>query len=623
MEEKTDSAGVGVDEQTYSVPGLEGGVTKNGDRLMPEAQRESDTKTNVNPMSSEFGYYGELDAVDSGIDPTADPRNYVFDDDEYFSDGPRRRGQTLEQQERADGLNAELQAQHESNLQETDIPGGRRVWQPKERESRESDIRHAIVEEHSQTDGLVSSRALEVEPRTLVSSSDLGEINEFAARLADELDYPRHVIAKRIAWKVAPPLDIEDGETVPMSVPADDGEGEQTIQVAKGGDPLPLKFNDRPKDPFSNSISAFDAAINVQDELLYELPRTVEGVKPWHESCSIKARVTKLWNPNSASMRQAGMLEDSEGNKVKFVVWTRSDAEMYGRGDFGLGVTAYTYHNSLPMLSEGDLIEIHRGSPSKYRDIISIAVTQKTDIHVIEEGEGPMRTRHTTDYANSGGQNVEYWSHTKKVTDDHSDGVPTLAQKRYRPQWEVMARHGDFDKTDPENQPPSHPGKRRGVTDKGWNFCETWTFPVSSWTPEWFLARADVEVHSDDRPFRVRAEADVPPVGEGGSDYERFTQAEFLEVFAQIQEETNVEFSVADYVSAEMVLTGDVPGGTVEVYTSIVGGYAAPCGEDSIAIVLRPDGDEGPKARRLYRVEGWEGRLRSAVKQMILEGSSQ
>lgn len=495
MEEAQDNtAGVGVDEQAYSVPGLKGGVTKNGDRLMPEAQRESDTKTNVNPMSAEFGYYGELDAVDSGIDPTADLRDYVFDDDDYFSDGFRRRGQTLEAQERAEGLNAELQAQHESNLQETDLPSGRAVWQPKERESRESDIRAAIVEDHSNTDGLVSSRANDVEPRTLIDSSTLGEVNQFAARLSDELDYPRHIIAKRIAWKVAPALEIADGETVPMSVPADDGDGKQTIQVAKGGDPLPLKFNDRPKDAFANSISAFTAAQLVREELLYELPRTEEGVKPWHKSCSIRARVDQLWTPHSASQRQAGMLEDEEGNKVKFVVWERADAEMYGRGDFGLGVTAYTYHNQLPMLCEGDLIEIHGGKPSKYRDIISIACNQQTDIHVLEHGEGPARGRHTTDYENAAPQDVGYYKRAKKVSDDHSDGVPTLAQKRYRPQWAVMARHGDFDKSDPQNQPPANPAKRSGESDKGWQFCDSWTFPIRSWTPEWFLAREDVEV---------------------------------------------------------------------------------------------------------------------------------
>lgn len=600
MEETQDTAGVGVDNQSYSSPGLEGGHTKNGDRLMPDASQEGAAKTNVNPMSGEFGYYGTLDeGVESGLSPTDDPRDFVHDEE---VGGPRRRGTDLLTHEKSVAAERELEEQSEANIFRIDMPCGRCIYQPKHPAGRELTIREEVCEEWAEEEGLVSSRAHDEDPREKISEQKLGDSFHYASELADEVDIPRHLVHKRLAAKIAPAIQVDTDEA------------------------LPLKFNERPKDAFANPIGAFTAYEVLRDELLYEYPRTLEGVSHWHNTCSVRGVVTELWFPTDPRQYQAGMIEDADGNPAKFVVWKKSVEQRFSRErrqpQFGL--LSYTLGHKIDMVAEGDLIEISSGSPSPYLDIISIACTQKTDLTVLERGDGPVRTwTDNISFEHSRDHNPTARFDRKKVTDDHSDGVPSLAQKRYRPQWEVMARHGDFDRSDPENQPPSNPAKRQGVSDKGWNFCETWTFPVSSWTPEWFLSREDVEVHDDERPFRVRAEADIPPVGTGGTEYERFTQAEFLEVFSEVENETDVEFSVADYVSAELVLTGSVPEGTIEVYTSIVGGYAAPCGEDSIAIVLRPDGDEGPKARRLYRIEGWEGRLRTAVEQMILEGSVQ
>ena len=73
MEKTDNSAGAEISEHAYQVPGVEGGVTKNGDRIVGSKGQRMAAYTNINEQSSEFGFYGTQEGQDSGLTPTATP----------------------------------------------------------------------------------------------------------------------------------------------------------------------------------------------------------------------------------------------------------------------------------------------------------------------------------------------------------------------------------------------------------------------------------------------------------------------------------------------------------------------------------------------------------------------
>jgi hypothetical protein len=203
----------------------------------------------------------------------------------------------------------------------------------------------------------------EQDPREMISPDTLGEINRFANKIYNELDMPsRAVIAKRIAWKVAPKIDL-DGD-------------------------IPVDYVGSFLDPFSPSTDDLTAAEQVRDELLYEFPTTKEGVNPSHKNASIRVTVSNMFQPNNSSQKQVFNAKDADGKTVKVTIWKNSDGDQNGPDSPPFGLLSWNLNSSLPAISEGDELLIMGAKPSPYRDTINITATTDTDIIKFGRGDG-------------------------------------------------------------------------------------------------------------------------------------------------------------------------------------------------------------------------------------------
>ncbi|QCC61696.1 DNA-binding protein [Natrinema thermotolerans] len=128
-----------------------------------------------------------------------------------------------------------------------------------------------------------------VDPRAKLERETLAEVNQFAQRLADDVDssYTRAVIAKRIASRVL------------------------------GGAEL------------------FEAVMETKEELLNEAG-TIVPIGRLEEidrgEVSVEGRIIELWEPACPSQQQVGLIEDETG-RTKFTVWTASEQTKVREGD--------------------------------------------------------------------------------------------------------------------------------------------------------------------------------------------------------------------------------------------------------------------------------------------------
>ena len=144
MEESHNPTGAATDvaADAYQSPGREGGYTRDGQPLAPTVDQSAAAKLESTNMTAEFGRNGVTDSIHSGLSANADPSEYTTDADGEV----RRLGQTLEQQERAEGLNAELDDIHDANVRWNDEPEGGAVWEPLADPNREARHRDELAE---------------------------------------------------------------------------------------------------------------------------------------------------------------------------------------------------------------------------------------------------------------------------------------------------------------------------------------------------------------------------------------------------------------------------------------------------------------------------------------------
>lgn len=504
--------------------------------MLPDPQREGAAKVDASgDMASEFGPYGEANGVDTEVGKMADPRNWTestsafapgriadegipepqyegeypegtFDedvevdlesDDEPEDDEEerayyRRLGSTLKAEEMARAQRKELEVLTEKRVHKQ----GERNFDVTLNE-KQAELDHQCHEEMKEHDSRPAYEKIldDFEPRAHVGQEKLAKIHKFAQQIVDQIGGISHRgVAKRIAMKVADPIDTPQKEKEITL----DATGE-TITIQVGTIDIPLDYDGSFQDPFAEPISVFNAAMQVKDELLYELPRTADGVSEYHRNASVEGTITQKWDPAHPKQRDAFNMKDANGEIIKVVIWEKADGKKYGLDSFNLIHLDWNDHTGIPELYEGDTIRIYDGKPSKWQDVLNIACTQDSLITVEERGEqfeeeiasGPT-------YEDYNGQNPTYYQETKKVTDTHDDGVTSLAHKRYRPVWAVRARHGDYDRSKaddgsgPKEEPPTHPGKMAGDTDTGWRFCNKWIFPMRM-CPDWWLEQNNVE----------------------------------------------------------------------------------------------------------------------------------
>ncbi|RKD86214.1 DNA-binding protein [Halopiger aswanensis] len=185
--------------------------------------------------------------------------------------GSRIHGATLAQEERIRAREEELErisAQAELGQQDG------RAWRTRQKvEAMRRDERTAT----------------RVDPRAKLERDTLAEVNQYAQRLADDVDssYTRAVIAKRIASRI-----LEGAELV-------------------------------------------DAVLDTKEEMLNEAG-TIVPIGQLEEidrgEVSVEGRIIELWEPACPSQQQVGLIEDDSG-RTKFTIWTASRQTKVSEGD--------------------------------------------------------------------------------------------------------------------------------------------------------------------------------------------------------------------------------------------------------------------------------------------------
>ena len=119
----------------------------------------------------------------------------------------------------------------------------------------------------------------------------------------------------------------------------------------------------------------FTAQSNTLDQLYQESgvvqPISSVPVIPskYNVEADIQGEVTTLWQPKSRSQQQVGLIEDRDGDSIKFTVWRKS--------------------RQSEILHEGDTVRILAGKVGKYRGSATLAADSETRIEVLERGDGP------------------------------------------------------------------------------------------------------------------------------------------------------------------------------------------------------------------------------------------
>jgi hypothetical protein len=251
--------------------------------------------------------------------------------------GPNRRfGETLEQQEKRHGREAE-QARHrqhalDAHAAECDRAASSRQVTEAEQAAKRRDFweRKHLADGRETVEVPETNDARTVDPRSRMSQEELAKVNERAADLSSFDTLSRANAARRLAeeW-------------------------------------------DKQGNSFTNAVFA------VLDQLADDVtvPTLAAGIDPDANLATVEGTITTLFDPASPNQYQVGYLEDDNGDSVKVTVWARS---MHG-----------------PMvrtLREGDRVRISLGKPGEYNGRKTIAATSETCVCLLERGDGPAPT---------------------------------------------------------------------------------------------------------------------------------------------------------------------------------------------------------------------------------------
>lgn len=121
----------------------------------------------------------------------------------------------------------------------------------------------------------------------------------------------------------------------------------------------------------------------------WETPaQAIDTVDPWEYEVTVQGTVTTLYDPAAVSQKQVGLIEDPSG-EAKVTIWEKSGRK--------------------PLLREGDEVRLYHAKPGEYNGQTTVAVVAETRVVILERGDGPAITRHSsgTDSATAADQSSE------------------------------------------------------------------------------------------------------------------------------------------------------------------------------------------------------------------------
>ncbi|WP_152420513.1 SOSS complex subunit B family protein [Halococcus thailandensis] len=306
--------------------------TSDGQAIVSDKQRELDAETE---QGENVVYMGDFDFAETGDDPY----DWTCAIDEE--------NRTLEQEERAAGVEAEFDRFHEQAhaAHERGEEPGRANAAANRRLARSwvPDPRGTTVEEVQE----------EMEPRVdpeafvkeQVPEALIEEVREEARRLSEkyELSGPEWTVAKHIVERVG------DGTDFDMAVFAE-------REAIKNRWPMEGQVTEW------NEYGKNRRVVSGQRQF-------IEDINPMQDVTTIEGEVVTLWDPKDpAGQQQVGLVDDGTG-ECKVTVWQSS------------------YKDTI--LHEGDTVRIIDGEPDQYNGRPTVAVSGRTKMCVLSHGDGP------------------------------------------------------------------------------------------------------------------------------------------------------------------------------------------------------------------------------------------
>jgi hypothetical protein len=279
------------------------------------AETQSDDELDFRPnkgIDSRGNYYERQHDYDWTRDPAVSPG--------------RRHGDTLAQQERRAGREAEME-RHREVARGAHDAGRKRAAASRAQCGVDTPYTQTTADVRPDVDH--SDKA---DPRGWLQQDELAAVNQVAASLAEEMERDiqlgRAGLAKLVAKHVLDGADALDA----------------ALEVKRSLQRLP------------------DVAETFMD---------IDVFTTW--STTVEAEVDHLFETPAASQYQAGYLEDENGDRRKFVYWSKS-------------------HKATGMATfrEGDQVRLEDVKINEWNGKACLAITGDTDIIIDERGDGPM-----------------------------------------------------------------------------------------------------------------------------------------------------------------------------------------------------------------------------------------
>lgn len=343
-------------------------------------------------------------------------------------------------------------------------------------------------------------------------------------------------------------------------------------------------------------IKAVEAVYHPNSQSLAE----IEGTWP---GCTARVQVVELYEPHSPeSQAQVAKVRDVS----PFVDKTSAGSEF---------AKVTIWHRSSPeeTLREGDIVTLANPTPGQWGKQLTLAVTSKTSMYVERRGTGRQVTWRDAKFTTSYDSHDAVASQNVGGRSGPSASATVVPVPRYRRRADMM---GPKKPNAADDWSRGEISGRDALSRVGG--CST-VIPVTDATPAWFAAEATTQMHR----FRSAEDAVV-----GAPDFE--TDGDYVPIhfrtmrLALSNVDVDGEFEEVahtDLPTSEQVFELGVDEDTVlRVYTSVVGEWAAPNGEDRIHVVLEDEVNSDELAvERINRTAGWDSRLATAIVGLLNE----
>lgn len=137
-----------------------------------------------------------------------------------------------------------------------------------------------------------------------------------------------------------------------------------------------------------------DAGEAVLKAIEKSIPSTTEHIHPdYTQTADARLEIINVYGKKKGRLnnhKQKNVCEgkDKNGNIVKLTIWVKADAEEFGRDHLGLGLMDYAIKQNVPVVREGDTIDVYDAHVGSYDGRLSLSVSQNSFLRIVEEGEG-------------------------------------------------------------------------------------------------------------------------------------------------------------------------------------------------------------------------------------------